>query len=246
VAAKRRILFSDTCLGTWSTSNCTDQPYPQVVVQNITFRDGFDDTPQATCSDNTPACWYGGVSGGGAIYVQGGQFKAVNAQFVNNRCHATGPDLGGGAIRVLDQFQNRPVYITSSTFRGGSCSNGGALSSIQVQWNILNSLFTGNKAIGFGANPADSGTPGGGSGGALYMDGKDNNLLIAGTVMENNTAREGGGAIFDVVNSGYGTFTINQSRLHHNPSGKFQTSPGIYYALDGKDNQPTMINSTAD
>ncbi len=243
---KRRILFSDTCAGTWSTSNCTDQPYPQIVVQNITFRDGYDGTPQATCTDNVPACWYGGVSGGGAIYVQGGQFKAVNAQFLNNRCFGSGPDLGGGAIRALDQFQNRPVYISSSTFKGGRCSNGGALSSIQVQWTILNSEFTDNKAIGWGANPADSGTPGGGSGGALYMDGKDNNLLIAGTVMQNNTAREGGGAVFDVVNSGFGTLTINQSRLHHNVSGRFETFPGVYYALDGKDNRPTMIDSTAD
>jgi hypothetical protein len=242
---KRRILFSDTCAGAWSTSNCTDQPYPQIVVQNITFRDGFDDTPQGTCTDNKPECWYGGADGGGAIYAQGGQFKVVNSRFIDNRCHADGPDLGGGAIRVLNQFENRPVYITGSTFRGGQCSNGGALSSISVSWVVTNSLFAGNSAIGWGANPAQAGTPGGGSGGAIYMDGKDDDILIAGTVMERNTAREGGGAVFDVVDIGDGALTFNRSRLHSNVSGKFETFPGVYYVVDGNHRIPEMIESSA-
>jgi hypothetical protein len=241
---KRRILYSDTCAGTWSTDDCVNQPYPQIVVQNITFEDGYNDAHQATCTANTPTCWYGGVDGGGAIYVEGGQFKAVNSRFVDNRCYADGPDLGGGAIRALAQYDNRPVYITNDTFRGGRCSNGGALSSIQVQWDVLNSEFIDNKAIGWGANPAAGGTPGGGSGGAIYLDGKNDNVLIAGSVMDNNSAREGGGAVFDVVDTGWGALTFNESHLHNNISGKFQTFPGIYYDLDGNDTVPVMINST--
>ena len=241
---KRRILYSDTCAGTWSTDDCVSQPYPQIVVQNITFEDGYNDAHQATCTANRPTCWYGGVDGGGAIYVEGGQFKAVNSRFVDNRCYSYGPDLGGGAIRALAQYENRPVYITDDTFRGGRCSNGAALSSIQVQWDVLNSEFTDNKAIGWGANPASSGTPGGGSGGAIYLDGKDNNVLIAGTVMDSNSAREGGGAVFDVVDTGWGALTFNESNLHNDISGEFQTFPGIYYDIDGKDTVPVMIKST--
>jgi hypothetical protein len=241
----RRILFSDTCAGTWSTDDCVDQPYPQVVVQNITFKDGFDGAHQATCTANVPQCWYGGIDGGGAIYAQGGQFKAVNAQFIDNRCYAFGPDLGGGAIRALAQYRNRPVYITNDTFRGGRCSNGGALSSISVGWQILNSQFTDNTAIGWGANPAKRGSPGGGSGGAIYLDGKNDNVRIAGTEMGDNNAREGGGAVFDVVDIGYGSLTFQQSHLHHNVSGVFQTFPGVYYQIDGHDRPPAMINSTA-
>jgi hypothetical protein len=241
---KRRILYSDTCAGTWSTDDCVDQPYPQIVVQNITFEDGYDGAHQATCSANIPRCWYGGVDGGGAIYVEGGQFKAVNSRFLDDRCYAYGPDLGGGAIRALAQYRNRPVYVTDDSFRGGRCSNGGALSSISVQWDVLDSKFANNKAIGWGANPASRGTPGGGSGGAIYMDGEDDNLLIAGTVMDNNTAREGGGAVFDVVDSGWGALTIKQSHLHDDISGEFQTFPGIYYDLDGYDTVPVMIKST--
>jgi hypothetical protein len=243
-AGEHRILYSDTCAGTWSTADCVNQPYPQIVVQNITFEDGYNDTHQATCAANAPSCWYGGVDGGGAIYVEGGRFKAVNSRFLDNRCYAYGPDLGGGAIRAVAQYENRPVYITSDTFRGGRCSNGGALSSIQVQWEVLNSQFMDNKAIGWGANPASGGTPGGGSGGAIYLDGKNDNVLIAGTVMENNSAREGGGAVFDVVNTGWGALTFNESHLHNNISGEFQTFPGIYYDLDGNDTVPVMINSS--
>jgi hypothetical protein len=241
---KRRILYSDTCAGTWSSDDCVNQPYPQVVVQNITFEDGYSDAHQATCTANIPRCWYGGVDGGGAIYVEGGQFKAVNSRFVANRCYTYGPDLGGGAIRALAQYENRPVYITDDTFSGGSCSNGGALSSISVQWDVLNSEFTNNTAIGWGANPASSGTPGGGSGGAIYLDGRDDNVLIAGTVMESNSAREGGGAVFDVVDTGRGALTFNESHLHNDISGEFQTFAGIYYEIDGKDTVPAMINST--
>ncbi len=241
---KRRILYSDTCAGKWSTNDCVNQPYPQIVVQNLTLEDGYDGAHQATCTANIPKCWYGGVDGGGAIYVEGGQFRAVNSRFIDNRCYAYGPDLGGGAIRALAQYENRPVYITNDTFRGGRCSNGAALSSISVQWAILNSAFTDNKAIGWGANPASRGTPGGGSGGAIYLDGTDDNVLIAGTVMDHNSAREGGGAVFDVVDSGWGTLTFNQSQLHADTSGQFQTFPGVYYDLDGHDRAPVMINST--
>ena len=241
---KRRILFSDTCAGTWSTDDCVNQPYPQIVVQNIRFQDGFDGTQQATCTANAPQCWYGGVDGGGAIYVEGGQFKAVNSRFVDNQCYGYGPDLGGGAVRVLAQYQNRPVYISSDTFSGNRCSNGGALSSIDVRWDVINSLLTGNQAIGWGANPAKADTPGGGSGGAIYTDGNQYDLSITGTVMRDNIAREGGGGIFFVVDSGGGTLRIESSTLQANPSGAFQNAPGIFDNVDGQDTQPVVVSSS--
>ncbi len=240
----RRILFSDTCAGTWSTQNCVNQAYPKIVVQNITFEDGYAGTRQVTCATNSPQCWYGGVDGGGAIYVEGGQFKAVNSRFIGNQCYGDGPDLGGAAIRVLAQYENQPVYITSDTFTGGRCSNGGALSSIGVQWDVLNSVFTDNKAIGWGANPPSRGTLGGGSGGAIYNDGTSYSTFIGGTVMSGNTASEGGGAIFYVLDSGRGRLTIDDSHLADNSSGEFQTFPGIFDDLDGSCGPPVMINST--
>ncbi|GGO05711.1 hypothetical protein GCM10011576_08620 [Micromonospora parathelypteridis] len=234
---KRRILYMNTCdeAQGWTTSHCQNQDHPQLTVQNLTFADGNSTGDEAE----------GG--GGGAIFVRGGRFKVVNSRFVRNRCDRTGPDLGGAAIRVLSQHDNKPVYVVSSTFggasgQGGSCSNGGALSSIGVSWVVLNSVLSHNEAIGNGANPAKSGTPGGGSGGAIYCDGNEFTVRIAGTIIENNKANEGGGAVFFVSNNRTGTMKIENSTLRRNPSGKFETSgfPGIFFL--GARN-PTVTNS---
>ncbi|WP_330468516.1 hypothetical protein [Micromonospora zamorensis] len=218
---QRRILYMNTCdeAQGFTTSHCQNQDHPQLTVQNLTFADGNSTGDKAE----------GG--GGGAIFVRGGRFKVVNSRFVRNRCDRTGPDLGGAAIRVLSQHENKPVYVVSSTFGGGSCSNGGALSSIGVSWVALNSVLSHNEAIGSGANPAKSGTPGGGSGGAIYCDGNEFAVRIAGTIIENNKANEGGGAVFFVSNNRTGTMRIENSTLRRNPSGKFETRgfPGIFF-----------------
>ncbi len=229
-AGKRRILYQNTCDRslTWTTSHCDDQASPKLVLQNLTFAKGNAAGLRAE----------GG--GGGAVFVRGGQLKIVNSRFVKNRCERTGPDVGGAAVRVLDQYQDRPVYVVHSTFggakgRGGRCSNGGALSSIGVSWVVLNSVISHNRAIGRGANPARGSTPGGGSGGGIYTDGNDVTLTIAGTRMEHNRAREGGGAIFFVSNDRTGTLTIDRSVLRRNPSAGFETAgyPGIFYLGSG-------------
>ena len=199
----RRILYQNTCdpKQRITTSDCFNQRWPQLIVQNMTFTAG------------------------------------------NSKARQTNGNFGGAAIRALAQWRNRPVYITSDTFRGGRCSNGGALSSIGVSWVVLNSMMTGNKAIGFGANPARAGTPGGGSGGAIYTDGNRYSVKIAGTVISNNSAREGGGAIFFVSDNNTGTLTIGSSTLHHNPSAGFSTPgfPGIFFHSAG---HPRVTNST--
>ena len=242
---KRRILFSDTCAGIWSTDDCVNQPYPQIVVQNITFEDGFDGTHQATCAANIPQCWYGGVDGGGAIYVEGGQFKAVNSRFIDNRCYEYGPDLGGGAIRALAQYQNRPVYITGDTFTGGRCSNGAALSSISVQWDVLNSVFTNNEAIGWGANPASRGTPGGGSGGAIYNDGS--RLQHAHRWHGHARQQRPGGRRRHLLRRGLrlGHADPQPSRTCTTiPAASSRPSPASTDNIDGHDGPPVMIDST--
>ena len=218
---KRRILYMNTCdqAQGFTTSHCQNQDHPRLTVQNLTFADG-DATGERT---------EGG--GGGAIFVRGGRFAVINSRFVDNRCDRTGPDLGGAALRVLSQFENKPVYVVSSTFTGGVCANGGALSSIGVSWTVLNSVFRDNRAVGTGANPARGGTPGGGSGGAIYCDGNEFAVRIAGTVIEDNSANEGGGAIFFVSNNRTGTLKIDSSTLRRNPSRGFETKghPGIFF-----------------
>ena len=215
----RRILYMNTCdrAQVWTTSHCNDQASPRLVVRQMRFVDG----------NATGETAEGG--GGGAIFVRGGRVKIVDSQFARNRCDRTGPDLGGGAVRVLDQHRDLPVVVRRSSFTDGRCSNGSALSSIGVSWHIADSTFTGNRALGRGANPARPGTPGGGSGGAIYMDGDAIHLTVEDSTVTGNHAREGGGAIFFVSNDRSGTLTIRGSRLVDNPSDGFETLPGIFF-----------------
>jgi hypothetical protein len=62
--------------------------------------------------------------------------------------------------------------------------------------------------------------------------------------MRDNTAREGGGGIFFVVNSGGGTLQIESSTLKGNPSGAFQNAPGIFDSVNGRDTQPVVVSSS--
>ena len=234
---KVRILYQNTCdqNQVWTTDHCNDQDTPALTVQNLTFADG--NAKGLTDPD-----------GGGAIFVRGGRFKVLHSRFFNNAVDDTGPDVGGSGIRVFDQYQDSPVYVVNSTFGGkegfgNAGSNGAGLSSIGVSYTVLNSLFSHNLAIGNGANPAQNGTPGGGSGGAIYCDGNTFTLTLCGVRMTDNKANEGGGAIFFVSNDQTGTLVIKDSFLSNNPSGKFETQgyPGIFVIANG---DPQVENST--
>lgn len=232
----KRILYMNTCDEDqgWSTSHCNDQDHPRLTVQNLTFVHG-------NASGLEP-------SGGGAIYARGGRFKALHSKFYNNKCDAEGPDVGGAAIRTFSQSEDLPVYIVDIVFGGteelgNTCSNGGGLSSIGVSYTVINSVFSHNSATGYGANPAREDTPGGGSGAAIYNDGNTFQLKLCGTQIHDNTAIEGGTAIFFVSNDRTGTLKIENSALWNNPKGTFETAgyPGIFYLGNG---DPQVINST--
>ena len=218
---QRRILYMDTCdrAQVWTTSHCQDQASPELVIQHLTLQDG----------NSTGQRFDGG--GGGAIFARGGRLRIVDSVFTGNRCEPEGPDIGGGAVRALSQYRGLPVYVVNSRFTANACSNGGALSSIGVSWTVLGSRFVANRAIGTGANPASTGTPGGGSGGAIYNDGDRMTLSIGGSSFVDNRANEGGGAIFFVSDDRTGTLTIADSTLRRNPNARFHTAglPGIFF-----------------
>jgi len=239
-AGKTRILYMATCNKAQvyppGPGDCNTNPGVQLVVQNLTFVDGS--AKGLAESDNN-----GG--GGGAIYAQGGSLKVVNCRFFNNVCDELGSDVGGGAIRKLDYLvaegagPKRPAWVVNSTFGGkpelgNACANGGALSSIGVSWNILNSVFSENAALGHGANDGD-----GGNGGAIYNDGNEIVLNITGSLLENDKANEGGSAVFFVSNDESGTITLTDSLTRNNPRGTFETPdlPGFYV----KAKQPAIV-----
>lgn len=232
-AGQRRILYMNTCdpAQVWTTSHCQDQDHPQLTIQGLRFTQGNSVGETAE----------GG--GGGAVFVRGGRVKVVDSEFTDNRCDPTGPDVGGGALRVLSQFAGMPVVVTRSTFARNLCSNGAATSSIGVSWQIYNSVFTANAAVGQGANPARAGTPGGGNGGAIYLDGNRFTLDLVGSVVTDNVANEGGGAVFFVSNNRTGELRITGSTLTRNPSRGFETRgyPGVFFLGNGA---PQITSST--
>ena len=210
--------------------NCNEAAAVSLVVQNLTFVDG--NAKNIADTDN--------AGGGGAIYAQGGSLKVVHSRFFNNVCADLGSDVGGGAIRKLDYLPDlgvgpaRPVWIVDSTFGGAdgygnACANGGALSSIGVSWNILNSVLSNNKAVGHGKNDGD-----GGNGGAIYNDGNEIVMQVTSSYLHDNVANEGGSAIFFVSNNQTGTITVTNSKFERNPRGTFETDFGLYVKAKGK------------
>jgi hypothetical protein len=234
--AASRILYMNTCdpAQHWTTPHCDDQDHPRLTVQNLTFVNGN-------------ALNEAEHDGGGAIWVRGGRFKAVNCRFFNNRCAYEGPDVGGGAIRVFDQSQDRPVYLVNCTFGGAEGfgnvgANGGGISSIGVSWTLINCLFAHNQAVGHGGNPAQAGTPGGGSGGAIYNDGNTMTLSISGTLIEHNVVNAYGAAIFFVTNDHSGDIRIVDSVLRENTGGSWYP---LYPGISMHDDTPcVVVNST--
>ncbi len=232
---KHRILYMNTCdqAQKWTTSHCQNQDHPQLTLQNLTFI-------EANSKSETQ------YDGGGAVWVRGGRLKLVNTRFFNNVCADTGPDLGGAAVRVFSQYNNLPVYVVSSTFGGradlgGVCSNGGGVSSIGVSWTIINSLFSHNKAIGNGGNPAKAGTPGGGSGGAIYNDGNTMTLSLCGTRIEHNDAKTHGSAIFFVSNNHTGDIKIDRCVITSNTGGSWYPT---YPQISNHPDTPIVVTSS--
>ena len=226
-----RILYMATCDSSHGgyppgSGDCNTNPGVELVVQNLTFIDG---SAKGIADTNN-------AGGGGAIYAQGGSLKVVNSRFFGNVCDDLGSDVGGGAIRKLDYLvapgagPARPVWIVNSTFGGdatlaNTCANGGALSSIGVSWNIYNSYFSNNQAVGHGANSGQ-----GGNGGAIYNDGNEIVMDVESSLIENNHANEGGSAIFFVSNDKSGSIAVHDSITRNNPKGTFETPglPGFY------------------
>lgn len=234
-----RILYMNTCdeAQVWTTAMCDNQDHPRLTVQNLTFVDG-----NSTNEPNDD----GESAGGGAIWARGGRLKIVNSRFFNNLCAPTGQDVGGAGVRTFSQYNGEPVYLVNSTFGGeegygNECSNGGGISSINVSWTIINSLFSHNRAVGNGGNPALEGTPGGGSGGGIYNDGNTMTLSLCGTKIERNEVIQHGSGIFFVSNDHSGDIRIDRSVIKGNVGGSWYPT---YPQISNHDDTPIEVSDS--
>jgi hypothetical protein len=234
----RRVLYQNTCdpAQVWTTSRCDLQTSPTLTLQRITLADG-----------NSTAQTYGqGAEGGGLLFVRGGQVRLINSRLFGGRTETTGPDLGGGAVRLVG---TQSALVVGSTFGGradlgNQSSNGGALSTLGASLGVYNTEISHNQAVGLGANPARSGTPGGGSGGAIYQDGNSYSLTLCGVTAHDNAAPEGGSAIFHVSNDRSSTVTVRDSVFSSHPVSGFETAglPGWFILSSA--GQPVVTGSS--
>lgn len=238
---QRRILYQNTCdpALVWTSARCDLQDTPHTTVQNIALVEG-DASGQDYGRDD--------VQGGGAIFARGGRLTVAGVSFRRNACEASGPDLGGAGLRAVG-MPTAPVRVISATFggaegEGNRCANGGGLSGLHASFAVYNSVFSHNRATGTGANPQRAGTPGGGSGGAIYMDGTAMDLSVCGTRVSDNAANEGGGAIFFVSNDRSGTMSLTDAFFARNPSAGFESAglPGMFVLAAG--GQPVLSGTT--
>ena len=200
------------------------------------------------------------MDGGGAIFVRGGRFKVVNCRFFGNRCASTGPDVGGAAIQVFSQSPRAcPVYVVSSTFGG---SGEPAQRVLERRRDLEHRRVVDDPQQPVLGQPRDrhaaptrrkAGTPGGGNGGAIYNDGNEMTLHVAGTRIEGNSSNhEGGSAIFFVSNDRSGSVEIVDSVLRNNTGVRLPTHPGIsswassitFTGVDGRVGPPGRVPPT--
>ena len=169
-----------------------------LTLMNLTLAHGRNHgtTPYAPAQAPCSQGYYDGYAG--ALFVRDGEVAIFDVVFDGNRAEELGPDVGGGAISLQGVLK---ATIVGSTFVNGAASNGGAIESLNSDFDVYNSTFDGNVATGNGANSDDSSkcsvvaTNGqhqvgsGGNGGAVAIDGGDDGThTFCGVVFRNNAA----------------------------------------------------------
>ncbi len=211
-----------------------------VTLQNITLAGGrssgtaLPPLPAGAPSNCSQGTDYDG--GGGAIYVRDMVLHVINSNFTGNRGPSSGPDVAGGAIFALGSLD---VTIQGSKFQSNDSSNGGAVGMLESDMIAVDSVFTGNAAVGHDGNHniASSGCPihlnqnqvgSGGSAGAVYLDGQAaGGHIFCGDQFLNNHggANALGGALLGAGDPGVQSLIILQSEF----DGNQNTNGGALY-----------------
>lgn len=203
-----------------------------LTLQHISLVNGKATPTQAIPAAPAP-CSQGWNDGqGGALYMRDGNLTVIDSIFRNNQAAPLGPDTGGGAIYL--QGSKTGALIVSSTFTGNKAANAGAVGGLYAELDVYDSLFTGNQAVGNGANNNDPSkcaamnngqneVGSGGNGGALYSDGNSKNITLCGDAIEDNAAGAGafGGGLFFTSDDMMGTLAIVDTTMTGNTGGSW-------------------------
>ncbi len=215
----------------WNSPNFQALDF-RLTLQHLTLTNGKQTPTQAIPVAPAP-CSQGWDDGeGGALFMRDGNLTVIDCIFTNNHAAPLGPDTGGGAIYVLGSKHG--ALIVGSTFTGNAASNAGAVGGLFCELDVYNSLFSGNTALGNGANNNDptkcsainngqNEIGSGGNGGALYSDGNSVNVTLCGDLIMNNAAGTGafGGGLFFTSDNMMGTLSITDTTMTGNTGGSW-------------------------
>ena len=87
----------------------------------------------------------------------------------------------------------------------------------------------------------DDGTPGGGSGGAIYNDGNTMTLSLCGVAIQHNDVVQHGSAIFFVTNDHSGEVKIDRSNITENVGGSWYPT---YPQISNHDDTPIEVTDS--
>jgi len=152
--------------------------------------------------------------GGAAIYGRAyGSLKVSNVNFENNNGPLSASDDCGAVHTIV----YKEAIFANCNFLNNNAANGGAVGTIGSSMTFINCVFDSNNATGTGGTFSK-----GGSGGAIYVDGTDQNgvnnfILICGCKFLNNTSGYQSGAVNIVFYENKGSIaTIDKSTFDQN------------------------------
>lgn len=232
----------------------------RVTVQRLRFVNGKVEGSKPIPPAPAPCSQGFNAGEGGAIYMRDGSLSVIDSIFENDKAAPVGPDVAGGAIRMLGSKHG--VIIVRSTFTTNSASNGAAVGCLFSQLDVYDSLFSGNVATGHDANNNDATKcdainngqheiGSGGNGGALYSDGQSVDVTLCGDKIVGNAAgtKAFGGGLFFTSNDFGGTLTIVDTTMTGNTGGHWTsvkagtvTNAGTAVGTNAK--SITITNST--
>ena len=179
------------------------------------------------------------VLGGAAIRGQAyGKLQVLNVRFVGN----TGPALQSDGCGAVHTVVYDDVVFAGCTFSGNRGANGGAVGTIGSAQRFINCVFEDNAATGTGGTFDQ-----GGIGGAVYVDGVNQNgvtntMSLCGCAFRRNTAGKQGGAASLIFYDGQGsTARIDRCTFEDNQVSSGGDLGGALYYLNGP---LTLSNST--
>jgi predicted outer membrane repeat protein len=172
-----------------------------------------------------------GADGGGAA-IMGRAFGSLvchNVSFENHVASVAHPDECGAVYTIL----YKEAFFYGCSFKNNKGANGAAIGCIGSGTKIFNTLFESNEATGTGGIPPGKG----GNGGAVYMDGADQNGVnnyfeMCGNTFLNNKAGYQAGAVNVIFYAGKNSNAKVSQCIFENSSCAVDKG-GAYYHING-------------